>query len=145
MDESDSKPGHVAMPFLKNVTEGDKRIVVCCRKILGAALRKPKIGSWICNVSQGGKSSLAEPDSDEVAIIRHLTPVLEKLGIVFYGIDTLVNDDSKRVLSEINTLSTGGLMKIEEYSGKPVSAMAADLLLDYINDPEDYLSGKRIK
>lgn len=123
---------YIAVPFLKNVVMGDKRIVVCCSQILGASLRKPRPGNWVCNISQGGSSSGAEADEIELEMIRQINPVLEGFGIVFYGIDTLVNDDGKRVLSEINTLSIGGLPKIEEFSKRPVIKTAAKLLWDYI-------------
>lgn len=132
----------IAMPFLKNVSQGDKRIVVCCRNILGAALRKPKPGSWVCNVSQGGSSVRTKPDDDEMAIILEVTPVLEGFGVLFFGIDTLVNDEGKRVLSEINTLSVGGLVKMEEHTREPISMRAADLLWNYINAPDDYFTHK---
>ncbi len=118
--------------FLEKVHLGDKRIVICKGQVLGAALRTPTNGGWICNVARGGKSSFAEADADELAIIRHLDPILASHGIIFYGIDTLVGDDGKRVLSEINTTSIGGLPKIAEYSGKPVVRQAAGLIWDHI-------------
>ncbi|MCB0520397.1 MAG: hypothetical protein H6577_25045 [Lewinellaceae bacterium] len=123
---------YLGAKFLKNVSQGDKRIVVCKGEILGAALRMPAPGNWVCNVARGGKSSGAEADVDEQEIIRQIDPVLASHGIVFYGIDTLVGDDGKRVLSEINTVSIGGLPKIAEYSGRPVVGQAAGLLWDYI-------------
>jgi glutathione synthase len=125
---------YLGTKFLENVHLGDKRIVVCKGQVLGAALRTPPKGSWICNVAMGGKSSMAQPDEDEMAIIRQIDPHLASHGIIFYGIDTLVGDDGKRVLSEINTTSIGGLPKIAEYSGKPVVGQAAGLLLDYIEE-----------
>ncbi len=123
---------YLGAKFLENVHQGDKRIVICNGKILGAALRKPAPGNWVCNVARGGKSSGAEADEDEQAIIERLNPVLAAHGVIFYGIDTLVGDDGKRTLSEINTLSIGGLPKIAEYSGRPVVRQAADLLWEYI-------------
>ncbi len=125
-------PDFLAVKYLKKVQEGDKRIVVCCGEILGAALRYPRPGSWICNISQGGRASRAEPDVDELEIIKNINHVLEGFGVIFYGIDTLVDDSGKRVLSEINTLSVGGLIRIEEFSKKPATQKAADLLWNYI-------------
>ena len=122
---------YLAAKFLGNVQQGDKRIVICNGKILGAALRLPSPGNWVCNVARGGKSTGAEADENEEAIIEQLNPVLMAHGIIFYGIDTLMGDDGKRVLSEINTLSIGGLPKIAEYSGRPVVRQAADLLWEY--------------
>jgi len=48
-----------------------------------------------------------------------------------YGVDTLVNDEGKRVLSEINTTSIGGLPQIEAMTGQPVVEKAAGLIWDY--------------
>lgn len=122
---------YLGVQFLKNVGMGDKRIVVCNGEILGASLRTPKKGSWVCNISQGGSSSADEADADEQAIVKRIDPVLQEHGVIFYGIDTLVNDDGKRVLSEINTASIGGIIRIEEYSKRPVMKRAAELLWDY--------------
>jgi len=127
---------YLGVKFLRNVGEGDKRIVVCCGEILGAALRKPAGNSWICNVAMGGHSFGAEADEDERAIIRRIHPMLEKEGILFYGIDTLTSDDGRRTLSEINTTSIGGLPKIAEYSGRPVVRQAAGLLWNYIQQSQ---------
>ncbi len=123
---------YLGTKFLKNVDQGDKRIVVCKGQVLGAALRLPAPGKWVCNVARGGKSTSAEADENEAAIVERLNPALAGHGIIFYGIDTLMGDEGKRVLSEINTLSIGGLPKIAEYSGRPVVRQAADLLWEYI-------------
>jgi glutathione synthase len=125
---------YLGVQFLKNVGMGDKRIVVCNGEILGASLRTPKKGSWICNISQGGSSWADEADVDEQAIVKRIDPVLQEHGVIFYGIDTLVNDDGKRVLSEINTASIGGIIRIEEYSKRPVMKRAAELLWDYFSE-----------
>jgi len=122
----------LAMKFLKHVTQGDKRTIVVNRQILGSALRMPATGSWMCNVAQGGHALLAEADADEHIIQEILTPLLYRKGIVIYGFDTLVDDDGRRVLSEINTLSIGGLVPLQEMSGKPILKRVAELLWDYI-------------
>lgn len=129
---TDSHFPMLAMKFLKNVTHGDKRTIVANYEILGSALRLPAEGSWMCNVAQGGYAILAQPDEDEHIIQEILTPMLHRKGVVIYGFDTLVNDDGRRVLSEINTLSIGGLVPLQEMSGRPVLKRAATLLWDYI-------------
>lgn len=129
---SDSHFPMLAMKFLKNVTQGDKRTIVANRQILGSALRLPAPGSWMCNVAQGGRAVLAEADEDEHIIQEILTPILYRKGVVIFGFDTLVDDDGRRVLSEINTLSIGGLMPLQEMSGKPVLKRVAELLWDYV-------------
>jgi glutathione synthase len=121
------------MKYLPNVSFGDKRTVVVNKKILGSALRMPPENSWICNVAQGGHAVMSSPDSDELAIEQELTPLLYEKGIVMYGYDTLLNDNGRRVLSEINTLSIGGLGPMAEMSGKPMLQDTAKLLWDYLD------------
>ncbi len=54
-EKSVKEEGYLAMKFLKNVDQGDKRILVVDGQIMAASLRLPPEGSWICNVAQGGK------------------------------------------------------------------------------------------
>ncbi len=123
---------YLGMKYLKNVHAGDKRIIVCNKKILGASLRLPAKDSWLCNVAQGGSSHAASPDTDEKAMAFQLSQVLVEKGILLFGFDTLLGDDGKRKLSEINTLSIGGLPQIGNFTGKPVVKTAASLIWDYI-------------
>jgi glutathione synthase len=123
----------LAMQFLKNVVLGDKRTIVANKKILGSAIRMPAEDHWICNVSKGGHALPAVPDEEELAMEAVLTPLLYKKGIVLYGFDTLVNDEGKRVLSEINTMSVGGLWPLQEMMGSPVVEDAAQGILDYVD------------
>ncbi len=122
----------LAMKYLPNVSFGDKRTIVVNRQIVGSALRLPAKDSWLCNVAQGGHAIISEANEEELMIERELTPLLYDKGVVMYGFDTLVDDDGLRVLSEINTLSIGGLGPMEELSGKPILKKTAQLLWDYI-------------
>ncbi len=121
----------LAMRYLHNVTQGDKRTIVVNRRVLGSAVRMPGPDSWICNVALGGQAHYSEMDTVEIRIEEELTPLLYDKGVVFYGFDTLVDDDGKRVLSEINTLSIGGLGPMEKMSGKPLVKEAAMLMWDH--------------
>jgi len=122
---------YLAVKYLKNVGKGDKRIVVVNGEILGASLRLPAKGSWICNVAMGGTSNIADVDEEELTIVNTINPVLSRLGIVMYGLDTLVGDDGKRVLSEINTTSIGGLPQIAKLRKLPLVERAIELIWDY--------------
>ncbi len=123
---------YLGMKYLKNVHAGDKRIIVCNKKIMGASLRMPAKNSWLCNVAQGGSSHFAMPDAEEKEMARQLSQVLLDKGIILFGFDTLLGDDEKRKLSEINTLSIGGLPQIGILAGKPVVNTTANLIWDYI-------------
>lgn len=122
----------LAMRYLSNVSFGDKRTIVVNREIVGSALRIPPPDSWICNVAQGGQALMAQPDQEELKIENELTPMLFDKGVIIYGFDTLVDDNGLRVLSEINTLSIGGLWPLEEMSGLPILQRTASLLWDYV-------------
>lgn len=123
---------YLGVKFLKNVSQGDKRIVVVNGKIIGASLRLPAKDSWLCNVAMGGSSNHAEADKDEKEIVKRINPILTQLGIVMYGVDTLVDDSGKRVLSEINTTSIGGVPQMERQQGKPLVKTTTDKICNYI-------------
>ncbi len=125
---------YLGVKFLKNVDKGDKRIVVVNGKILGASLRLPAKNSWICNVAMGGSSHKAVITKEEYEIIEAINPKLKEMGIVMYGVDTLVNDDGKRVLSELNTTSIGGLPQIAAMNQEPLVEKAIDLIWDYYKE-----------
>ncbi len=128
------KGGMLAMEFLKNVTRGDKRTVVVYGKIIGSSLRMPPKGSWLCNVAQGGKAVAATANQDEKNILNAVIPDLLKMGVVMVGMDTLVGNSGKRVLSELNTLSIGGVAQMHDQSRKPLLEKTASLLLKYMKD-----------
>lgn len=130
--QSGSKLDYIGVKYLKNVSKGDKRIVVVNGEILGASLRLPAKESWLCNIAMGGKSLPSEVNSEERAIIEGIHPQLSALGIVMYGVDTLVDDEGCRVLSEINTTSIGGVTQIGNQRGASVIEKAVDLIWDYI-------------
>ncbi len=124
----------LAVKYLRNVFQGDKRIIVIDGKIMGASLRLPSKGSWLCNVSMGGTSNISEPTPAEIEMVHSLNPRLESLGILMYGLDTLTDDDGARVLSEINTTSIGGLPQIAHMTGLPLLEQATELLWEWIHN-----------
>jgi len=123
---------YLAMRYLRNVSQGDKRVVVVNGEIIGASLRKPPKDSWICNASQGATSHKTAPTNEEIEICKAISPILLQRGIVLYGFDTLVGDDGKRILSEINASCVNGLVQGEATSGVPIIQRAVDGLWKYI-------------
>lgn len=126
------KQAFLAMQFMKNVGQGDKRVIVINGEIVGASLRKPPKDSWICNASRGGISEISEADAHEQAIAQRLNEELLPAGIAMYGFDTLVNEEGQRILSEVNTLSIGGLKQVGQQRGHAVITRAAELLCAYL-------------
>lgn len=125
--------GFLAMKFLKNVSKGDKRILVVNGQILAASLRLPAEDSWLCNVAQGGRSVSSKVTADEEHIIKTISPRLLAEGILIFGADTLMDDDGKRILSEVNTLSIGGFPQAEKQTGKPILQQTIHGIIDYVN------------
>lgn len=132
--------GYLAMKFLKNVNQGDKRIIVVGGEILASSLRLPAEDSWLCNVAQGGTSVPSQVSDEEIVIVKEINDKLESEGILIYGVDTLVDDDGKRVLSEINTLSIGGFPQSQEQSGKPIIRTTIDKMIKYTDRKNAYHS-----
>ena len=132
LDEAPTE--YLAMKFLKNVAQGDKRVIVLNGQILGASIRLPAKGNWMCNVAQGGYAILSKPGPDDQHIADTLSPLLADKGVIFYGFDTLVDDDGRRILSEINTMSVGGLVQIANFTGKPLVKEAAHLIWEYVKN-----------
>ena len=128
---NESPQDYLAMEYTENVSKGDKRIVVAGGKILSTALRLPKDGGWLCNIAQGGSSYISEPDETELNMVRYISPILEELGIFYFGLDTLEGNDGKRFISEINTLSIGGIVPAQNITGQNLTGQFADLFVKY--------------
>ena len=101
--------GYLAMKFLSNVSQGDKRLIVVDGRIVAASVRYAPKGKWISNFAEGGSSFVAFPDDREKQIVKTIDSVVKDKGILIYGVDTMVDDDGNRVLSEINVTSLGGI------------------------------------
>ena len=67
-------------------------------------------------------------------LLQEMKALVKKEGIIIFGLDTLVNDDGKRIVSEINTLSVGGFPQAQEQTGKPVLKDTINLIFDYIEE-----------
>ncbi|MEL7221577.1 MAG: hypothetical protein AAGJ93_09680, partial [Bacteroidota bacterium] len=65
-------------------------------------------------------------------------PRLQEAGVLIYGVDTLMGDDGKRVLSEINTLSIGGFPQAEAQSGRPIISQTIELLFNYVDQHTNF-------
>ncbi len=115
---------HMVQPFLPEVHEGDKRIVLIDGEYAGAINRKPGKGEFRSNLAQGGYAEAAELTEREKEICAVMGPDLKRLGLLFVGIDVI----GGKWLTEINVTSPTGIVSIDEFNGTDTPAMIWDAI-----------------
>lgn len=98
--------------FIKNVANGDKRILIVDGKILGSFLRIPKKDSILSGTVHGSDLKLSPLTQKEELICSRVLEFLEKNGIYFAGLDVI-----DEYLTEINFTSPTGLPILAELTG----------------------------
>lgn len=124
----------LAMTYLHNNDQSDKRILVFDGQIIGAMNRKPQEGGWLCNIASGGSAEVSSVNIEEKALIDAIDPWLKERGIYFYGLDTLKDESGRRMLSEVNTLNPGGTGLYEKLTGEAVAPPIAQGFLRLLKD-----------
>ena len=103
----------MVQPFLPEVAEGDKRIVLVVGEVLGAINRKPGEGEFRSNLAVGGYAEKSALTEREAEICAAMGPDLKARGLVFVGIDVI----GGKWLTEINVTSPTGIVAIENFDG----------------------------
>ena len=104
---------HMVQPFLPEVAEGDKRIVLVDGEFAGAINRLPGEGEFRSNLAMGGRAEATGLTAREEEICAALAPELKRRGLVFVGIDVI----GGRWLTEINVTSPTGILAIDRFNG----------------------------
>ena len=114
----------MAQRYLKEITAGDKRVLVIDGVPVPHALARIPQGSEIRgNLAVGGKG-VAQPLSvRDREIALGVGPVLAKRGLLVIGLDVIGD-----CLTEINVTSPTGFQEITQQSGFDVAAMFVDAL-----------------
>jgi glutathione synthase len=115
---------HMVQPFLPEVAEGDKRIVLVDGEIAGAINRKPAAGDFRSNLAVGGSAEATVLTPREEEICAALGPKLKELGLLFVGIDVI----GGKWLTEINVTSPTGFVAIDKFNGGDTGAMIWDAI-----------------
>ncbi len=118
--------------FLREVSAGDKRIVLVDGEVAGAINRIPGKGEIRSNLAAGGSAVATALTPEETEICAALGPELKRRGLMFVGIDVI----GGRWLTEINVTSPTGIVSIEAFDGTNVALMilnAIDKRLDVRN------------
>ncbi len=104
---------HMFQPFLPEISEGDKRIVLVDGEVAGAINRRPGEGEFRSNLAAGGYAEPTTLNAREEEICAALGPALKERGLVFVGIDVI----GGKWLTEINVTSPTGIMAIDRFNG----------------------------
>ncbi|MEQ8411965.1 MAG: glutathione synthase [Erythrobacter sp.] len=115
---------HMVQPFLPEVAEGDKRIVLVDGEIAGAINRIPGEGEFRSNLAMGGSAEATRLTTREREICEAMGPDLKRLGLTFVGIDVI----GGKWLTEINVTSPTGIVAIENFDGTDVASMIWDAI-----------------
>ena len=110
---------HMFQPFLEEISEGDKRIVLVDGEIAGAINRRPGAGEFRSNLAQGGFAEATTLTAREEEICAAMGPELKKRGLVFVGIDVI----GGKWLTEINVTSPTGIVAIDKFNGTDTPAL----------------------
>ena len=109
-----NKFGHVMVQkYLHKVKRGDKRVFIINGKVKGAIRRKPKKGSNLSNISQGGVAYSTKLNAKELKISKIVARSLVKNNIFFAGIDFV----DGYLIGDINVTSPTGLPQLKDLTG----------------------------
>ena len=98
--------------FLPKIKNGDKRVFIINGKIVGAISRIPKKGSFLSNLSKGGRAINIALTTTEKKISKILAKDLKKENIFFAGIDFI----DQKLNGDINVTSPTGLKTLYDLS-----------------------------
>jgi glutathione synthase len=114
----------MVQPFLPEVSEGDKRIVLVDGVFAGAINRKPGAGEFRSNLAVGGYAEPTTLTPEEEAICAAMGPDLKARGLVFVGIDVI----GGKWLTEINVTSPTGIVAIDRFNGSDTGGLIWDAI-----------------
>ncbi|MBC6413128.1 MAG: glutathione synthase, partial [Hyphomonadaceae bacterium] len=113
----------IAQAFLKEISEGDRRIIIIDGKPVGGINRLPQQGEIRSNLHVGGTAVAYEPTEADLAICETIGPTLKARGQILVGID-IIGDK----MTEINITSPTGVQELKHFSGIDAAALCWDAI-----------------
>ena len=107
----------VLQPFLESIYEGEIRTIYWKAQEIGTILKKPKAGSFLANVAQGGNFELAQLD---VNVKKSCNDMAKKLWED--GVDLIAYDVLQGKISEANITCPGLLVEVSHALGRNIVA-----------------------
>jgi glutathione synthase len=108
----------IAQKYLKEVRQGDKRIILVDGKVAGAINRVPAENESRSNMHVGGRPEPTTLTTREQEICEAMGPDLKRRGLIFVGIDVIGD-----CLTEINVTSPTGIREVKRFGGEDIAAM----------------------
>jgi glutathione synthase len=113
----------IAQAFLKDVSKGDKRIILIDGEAVGAINRVPLKGETRSNMHVGGVAEPIDLSASDKLICDAIGPTLRERGQILVGIDVIGDK-----LTEINLTSPTGVQELKRFSGVDSAALAWDAI-----------------
>lgn len=113
----------IVQAFLKDVSKGDKRIIIIDGEPVGAINRVPLPGQTRSNMHVGGKAMKSDLTESDKIICDAIGPMLKKRGQILVGIDVIGDK-----MTEINTTSPTGVQELKRFSGIDAAALCWDAI-----------------
>ena len=120
---SHNKEPLMIQEYLKDVRNGDKRIILLNGKAVGAINRIPKLGESRSNMHVGGKPEKTNLTKRDKFICNEISNSLIQKGLYFVGID-IIGD----YITEINVTSPTGIREIKNLDSIVIEEMFWDFI-----------------
>lgn len=111
----------IAQAYLKDVRQGDKRVLILDGEPVGAINRVPAEGEARSNMHVGGRAEAIGLDARDLEICAAIGPALKERGLVITGIDVIGG-----LMTEINVTSPTGVQELRRFGGPDMSALLWD-------------------
>jgi len=113
----------IVQKFIKNVKNGDKRILLINGKPVGALNRVPEENEIRANLHVGASSKKIGLSKRDISICNEIGPVLKSKGLYFTGIDVIDG-----FLTEINVTSPTCIREIDKFNKTNISKIFWDYI-----------------
>ena len=109
--------------YIRDVREGDKRIILLNGEPVGAINRIPQKGESRSNMHVGGKAEKTQLTKRDKFICSEISDSLKKKGLYFVGIDVIGD-----YMTEINVTSPTGIREIKDLQSIAIEEMFWDFV-----------------
>lgn len=128
----------ILQEFVEGAEKGDTRVLMLNGQPIGAYKRVPASDDIRSNIKAGATGQKHILTKAERAICKRIGPKLVKDGLYFAGLDIISNK-----LIEINVVSPGGIMRINQFNRVKLQKHVIDFVESIVNTKEIAIDRKR--